>query len=230
MPAHDATCWLVKSSRKDGDARTYVKEGICAVGAEWPGIGDLATTDDASVFLTLEGAGRRKPQDDLVQARIISDRMAVGDIVVTPDTSTGDLLFGEITGEYAYTPGSRAGGDVHQRPVEWFGRLTEDHLEPYMTKAVEWRGGRVRKLPEQVHWLRTCDQIRDGLGRPADDFPIATRTVRKARSSGSSGATRTSTPRKSVAAKVRQQICPSCGLLLAISMFPDGGEYCRDCD
>lgn len=230
MPAVDPTCWLVKASTRRGDARTYVREGLCAVGAEWPGIGDLSTTDDASVFLTLEGAGRRKPKDDLVQARIISDRMAVGDVVVTPDTSSGDLLFGEVTGAYAYAPGSPAGDDVHQRPVTWFGRLTEDHLEPYMAKAVEWRGGRLRKLPEQVHWLRTCEQVRDGLGSPADAFPVATRTVRRPAASGAPRARKEPEPRKSVANQVRQQICPSCGLLLAISLFPDGGEYCRDCD
>ena len=26
------------------------------------------------------------------------------------------------------------------------------------------------------------------------------------------------------------KLCPSCGLLRAASMFPDGSEYCRDCD
>ncbi len=225
-PHDDRTCWLVKAGPRSRHARAFVEKSIATAGSQWPGVGDLAVLSDADVFLTLEQAGRRKPADDLVQARILSTRMAVGDVVVTPDTAGDDLLFGEVTGEYRWSPTPIVEDHHHARPVEWFGRLTVDHVEPFLAKAVEWKGGVLRRLPEQMHWLRLSGEVRDGLGRRADDFPRVAAPKAAPRK-------RSSTPR--VAAKPQvvvnpDRLCPACGLLRAASMFPDGSEYCRDCD
>ena len=225
-PHDDRTCWLVKAGPRARHARTFVEKGIVSVGSEWPGVGDLEAASDADVFLALEAAARRKPADDLVQARILSQRMAVGDVVVTPDTANGDLLFGDVTGDYAWSAAPVVEDHHHRRPVAWFGRLTEEHVEPFLAKAVAWRGGVLRRLPEQVHWLRLAGEVRDGLGRPADDFPrVATPAPRARRTS--------SAPRVAAKPKVvvnPDRLCPACGLLRAASMFPDGSDYCRDCD
>jgi len=226
-PHDDRTAWLVKAGKRAKHARDFVTKDMVSIGTEWPGVGDLSTASDAEVFLAIEAAGRKKPADDLVQLRILSTRMTAGDIVVTPDVANGDLLFGAVDGEYEYSARPVVEDHHHSRPVSWFGRLTVDHLEPFLAKAVDWRGGTLRRLPEQTHWLRLAGEIRDGLGRPANDFP------RIAKAAPAKRKTPSSTPRMAANPTMvvnPDQLCPSCGLLRAASMFPDGSKYCRDCD
>lgn len=228
-PHDDRTAWLVKAGARGAYCREFVTQGLVTIGSDWPGIGDLAEVSDADVFVALENAGRRKPQDDLVQLRMFSGRMSTEDIVVTPDPSSGDVLFGAIVGEYGYTVAPMLGEHHHGRIVDWFGRVAEDDLEPFLVKALTLRGATLRRLPEQMHWLRLAGEVRDGRGRPADAFPRSAARVKRGSTS------RTSTPRTRTPAKPEpvlnpDRVCSICGLLRSPAMFVDGADYCRDCD
>lgn len=229
MAVHDdRTAWLVKAGPRGKFAQEFITSGLVTVGSDWPGVGDLGALSDAEVFIALEEQGRRKPQDDLVQLRIFSSRMAVGDIVVTPDPSAGDVVFGTVVGDYGHTATPVLGDHCHGRVMDWFGRVSNDLLEPFMDKALGWRGGTLRRLPEQTHWLRLAGEVQDGLGRAADDFPKKKATAARATRKRVSSKPRVAAKPKVVVNPDR--LCPSCGLLRAESMFPSGSDYCRDCD
>lgn len=226
MANENTTAWLVRAGQRGKYARDFVTVGAVSIDGVVAGVGDLSTQGDDEVFMALQAADRRKPADDLRDLRMFSSRMAVGDMVVTSDIAGGDLVFGDIEGDYEYSVVPILGDHHHSRAVRWFGRLTIDHVEPFLAKAVDYRQGDVRRLPEQLHWLRIAGEVREGLGRPADDFPHRSVSAPKARSS---------TPRKRAPAKppvvlVPDRLCPSCGLLRSPSMFVDGSDYCRDCD
>jgi hypothetical protein len=225
MGYEDVTCWVVQGGPRGRHVGTFVSSGIASVGWELDGLGDLSTTEDAAIFLDLEAAGRRKPADDLRDLRIFTDRMADGDVIVTIDSGQGDLLFGQVAGPYAYTP--TGGPHRHQRPVRWFGRLAEDRAEDFLLRSATTRQ-LIRRLPEQLHWQRLAGEVEDLIGRPVDDVALRTARTATVRRGG------TAAPRRTAAAKpapvlTPDKLCPSCGLLRAPSMFPDGDEWCRDC-
>lgn len=224
MAFDDRTCWLIRAGTRARYADDFVAGGIVSTGWDWSQVGDLAVQADAEVFLALEGAGRRKPADDLRDLRIFSSRMSPGDVVVVPDTRADDLLFGEVTGDYAFR--GHAGPHRHTRPTRWFGRLATDQAEPLLVATATEERMAIRRLPEQVRWQRLAGEVDDLLGRPADDVRrAAAATTRTASASRRSGG-RTPAPAKPPPTPDR--ICPSCGLLRAPTMFPDD-DVCRDC-
>ncbi len=212
---------MIRLPRRGSHARDFVAEGMVSFGWDADLTGDLSARSDAQVYLDLEAAGLAKPEDQIKDLRMFADRMSAGDTVVVLDHTAGDLLFGEITGPYRYAP---AGGSHHQqRPTRWFGRLASDQADQLLVAAMTKGRHRIRKLPEQTRWQRLAGEVDDLLGRPATDVPSRSRTatVRRRATSRASSA-----PKKTV---VPDRLCPSCGLLRAPSLFPDGDEYCRDC-
>ncbi|CAN5390365.1 hypothetical protein BH23ACT9_BH23ACT9_22650 [soil metagenome] len=224
--AHDeTTCWVVQGGPRGRHVEAYTTGSMVSIAGDVETLGDLRDMADADVFLLLEALGRRKPAEDLRDLRIFTDRIGEGDLVVVHDTGLGDLLFGEVVSPYEYAVLS--GEHRHQRQVRWFGRLAEDKADPMLVKGLRVRQP-VKRLPEQLHWQRLAREVEDFLGRPIDDVPVRTATVR--RSGG--GGRRTALPRtpaKPAPVLTPDKLCPSCGLLRAPSMFPDGDEWCRDC-
>lgn len=226
MAFDDVTCWVVQGGPRARHVDAFTGGGMASTGWDFDDLGDLSATPDAEVFLQLEARGRRKPADDLRDLRIFTDRIAVGDVVVVHDTAAGDLLFGEVTGPYAYAP--LGGLHRHTREVRWFGRLAMDLVEPFLAAAIAVRQP-VKRLPEQLHWQRLAGEVDDFLGRPVDDVrrPTKVSTVRR-------GGTTAAAPRlrpapKPVVTGIPDRLCPSCGLLRAPTLFDDGEDVCRDC-
>lgn len=219
MAFEQATCWVVRLDRAAGPAGEIVRRLVVSVAWGWPGIGDLTVQEDADVFLSLQAEGRRKPVDDLRMLRMFSDRMQSGDVVVMPDASAKDLVFGEVTGDYRYDV--HAANHRHTRPARWFGRLALADIDPLLVGNTAARV-MMRRLPEQLQWQRLAAEVDDGLGRVADDVPQVVTPA------GGSRAT-AKKPDKPQRATVPNRMCPSCGLLRAPSLFLAGDDCCRDC-
>lgn len=222
MGFEDRTCWIIQGGPRGRHVADFVNGEAVSVGWDWAELGDLKAMEDAEIFLLLEAVGRRKAADDLRDLRIFTDRIAVGDVVVIPDSSIGDLLFGEVTGEYEYAP--LGGAHRHRRPVRWLGRLATDKAEDFLVTATRTRQ-MLRRLPEQLHWQRLTGEVADFLGRPVDDVPRRKAAATASRAAGS----RPRAAAKPAPVLTPDKLCPSCGLLRAPSLFPDGDEYCRDC-
>ncbi len=228
MGFEDRTCWLVRAGARARYATDFVDRRQVSMAWDWPDVGDLAVTEDADIFLTLEAAGYRKPADDVRDIRIFTTRMAIGDVVVVPDTAADDLLFGEVAGEYEHSPA--AGDHEHARAMRWFGRLrvseAPDLLVAHTTNARQV----IRRLPEQLHWQWLAGEVDDFLGRDVTDVPRirSTRAAAGTRST-STRTRRPATPPKPQPVLVPDRLCPACGLLRNPSMFLDDDDYCRDC-
>lgn len=228
MGFEDRTCWVVQGGPRGRHVAAYVRGDIVSVGWDWAEVGDLRASSDAEIYQLLEALGRRKPADDLRDLRIFTDRMAEGDVVVVTDTGTGDLVFGEISGGYAYAP--LGGAHRHTRSVRWFGRFSSAKAEPLLVAGAATKQ-MLRRLPEQLHWQRLAGEVEDFLGRPVDDVPMhATRpasTGAVARRTGTRASTRA--PAKPAPLLTPDRLCPGCGLLRAPSMYVGDEAYCRDC-
>lgn len=226
MAFDGSTVWLVTAGPRARHAEDFVRQGVMAAGLDLPQVGDLRALDDGDIFQVMTAAERRKPEDDLRELRMFTDRIAVGDVIVTPDTAAADLVFGVVAGEYSFAEE----GDLHHvRDVRWFGRLTESQVKPLLVAHTTRARRSVRRLPEQVHWLRLAEEVDDFLGRPADDIPVRARVARRASTRSGGGRGARSAPAKPAPKVVPDRICAMCGLLLAPSMFPDDDDVCRDC-
>lgn len=222
MAFDQATCWLVRPERTAGLATEMVDRSLVSTAWAWPGISDLTAQEDADMFLALQAAGRRKPVDDLRMLQMFSDRMQSGDVVVVPDVSAKDLVFGEVTGDYRH--GVTGADHGHTRPTRWFGRLTLADIDPLLVANTTARV-MIRRLPEQVQWQRLAAEVDDGLGRDVRDVPQVALPASGARTRPRQKAA----PAKPQRVPAPNRMCPSCGLLRAPSLFLDGDDYCRDC-
>ncbi|MGI9017016.1 MAG: hypothetical protein ACR2HR_07930 [Euzebya sp.] len=224
MAFDESTCWLVRAGSRARYATEFVAHAVVSVAWDWTGIGDLAQQSDAEIFLTLEDAGHPKAADDLRDLRIFTARMSPGDVVVVPDPAAGDLLFGQILGDYRYDPG--AGDHRHARPTRWFGRLATAQADDFLVAGTTNTRLMLRRLPEQLHWQRLSSEVDDFLGRDPTDVPRIAR-----RSQGGAGTVRkrTGVAMKPTKTLVPDRLCPSCGLLRSPSLFLGADEYCRDC-
>lgn len=229
MGLEDATCWVVRAGKRAMHAAEFVDRAAVSVAWDWEGVGDLGRQSDADIFFTLEAAGHPKPAEDLRDLRIFTTRMALGDLVVVPDTSAGDLLFGEICGEYTYM--ASGGPHRHSRGVRWFGRLATDQIDGILLANTTNTRMMIRRLPEQVHWQRLAGEVNDFLGRDPADVPKVVQTAKVRRSSAAAKPRKSvpKAPSKHTLVLTPDKLCPACGLLRAPSMFPGDDEYCRDC-
>jgi restriction system protein len=57
-----------------------------------------------------------------------ANEIGIGDIMVTPDGGTRELLFGEVTGPYEYQEPPKVSDFPHARTVNWLARRSRDEL------------------------------------------------------------------------------------------------------
>ncbi len=225
MAFEDRTCWLIRAGERARYAGDFVKRRQVSFAWDWPDIGDLSSAQDAEVYLALEAAGHAKPADDLRDVRIFTNRMAVGDLIVVPDTAVRDLLFGQVKGDYVHAADDHP--HAHARKVRWFGRLATSVAPDLLVGHTTNIRHTVRRLPEQLHWQRLAGEVDDFLGRPVKDVP---RQVARAASVRRTGTTRVKAPTTPQFTPTPDLLCAGCGLLRNPALFLGGSDYCRDCD
>ena len=57
-----------------------------------------------------------------------ANEIKIGDVIVTPDGETRELLFGKVTGPYGYRETPAVSNFHHVRKVKWLGRRSRDDL------------------------------------------------------------------------------------------------------
>ena len=224
MTLNDPTCWMLRIPRRGSHLGDFVARGLVSFAWDADVLGDLSAQSDADSFADLQAAGHSKPADVIRDLRIFTERIMRGDVLVIHDHAAADVLFGEVTGDYAYV----GDGGVHRqtRPVRWFGRLSTAKVDDVLLVSLTAGRHRIRKLPEQMHWQRLSGEVEDVLGRPATDV----RTVARGATTSTGGGRRSrSTPKAPTRTVVPDKLCAACGLLRAPSMFVEDDTYCRDC-
>lgn len=124
--------WVVRSGT-GGEIIDGVKRlGVVAIG--WEEMGDCSEYTTREEF---EEAYRRAFPEDTNPYRIglqsgqvyrFAREMAIGEIVMTPDSAAREMSIGEVTGEYEYAPGKIDEHYVHLRAVNWKKTVSRDDM------------------------------------------------------------------------------------------------------
>jgi restriction system protein len=121
-----ATVWVARAGEGGLLADEFEQQGCIAVG--FARAGDVTGMDRSEIMAAARdgygsGGGRVGGQLDRFKNRI-----QLGDIIVTPNGQTRQLLYGEIVGDYEYRPAPVMSDFQHVRPVQWLGTRDRDPL------------------------------------------------------------------------------------------------------
>ena len=93
----DATVWLIRAGSGGRFASEFVSQGIAAIG--WPEVGDLYGRDRAELTTSVSEAYEDTSVGTVAgQLYRFANEVAVGDLVVAPDSQTWELHVGRVTG------------------------------------------------------------------------------------------------------------------------------------
>jgi hypothetical protein len=168
------------------------------------------------------------PGDDARLGRFRDD-MHFGDLVVTVDVPSRQLIVGEITGDLERRTDD-AGQHHSVRTVEWYGRYGQNDrsiLSEPMARLLVDANALVELSPVDA-WLKFADGVRE-RPRLAPAPPQAGRppAAPKAR------APRSSTPKAPPAPRplppVTHVLCANCGMQKLKAQFRAGSPHCIDC-
>ena len=125
------TVWMIRAGRGGAHARRCRDHGVIALG--WPCVGDVRDLD-------LEA--------DEVPAAVqrFARDLCPGDLVVTPDSPAGEVLVGEVIGDYRWEADSPIPEFRHLRPVEWIDECPRDELPARAAATVKYYAATVLRL------------------------------------------------------------------------------------
>lgn len=121
---------MVRSASGGRLADECVEKKVVAIG--WSRVGDLSAFKDkdsvrAAIRREWPNASEGNVQNSASQLVRFRDELAVGDRVITYDSSTRTYHVGTIAGEYSHSPSTIA-GYPNVRRVKWEGRVDRDQL------------------------------------------------------------------------------------------------------
>ena len=234
-------CWLVRAGERPGTARLLESSGTVVLGVDDRGLGDLTGLDVATVQEHLEAApGRPDRTHEAAWLVGFRDHVRPGDVVVTVDVPSHQLLVGEVIGDYEYQDGPTGGH--HVRAVEWYGRYGADDrgiMSPSMAAATQLPQALLELTPPNA-WMSFVAAMRE---RPplaaAPPRPPVTSAASTRASAGRSPAApraprapRVKKPAAPTRPKPVEQVyrrCPQCQMQKIPAQFRPGSEHCVDC-
>lgn len=121
--------WMVRAGEGGRLAEKFA-EGYVAVG--WNEMGDMSGITDKEAIRTLHDKVYPDAKKGAIPTSVamfhrFRSILAIGDKVVTYDTSKREYLIGAIAGDYEYKP-NVVGDYSHIRKVEWQGRVSRDRI------------------------------------------------------------------------------------------------------
>jgi predicted Mrr-cat superfamily restriction endonuclease len=223
--------WIVRAGEKNRYASAFLAHGVIAVG--WEVIPyDWGALSSAQILETLLDAGANPEKADMYLDEILDfrDRMAVGDLVVTPDPPA--VLIGEITGPDRYRLDSPIDEYRQVRTVSWLGSWPRDQLPEALYRETARRDAINRQQEHAEAWLDLGRRLRAGQG-PTAGPGRAAGPSRTPKAATTRPKRQTASAPKAVRPKVAapaQLLCPSCHCRLPATRFAPGAEICTDCE
>jgi hypothetical protein len=124
--------WMIRAGRGGQYAPAFVGRSAAIVG--WGATGDIRGLSRGALLDRVRAAFPEYAKGQVgstVNLLVrISQTMADGDLVLTPEPATRTILFGRIAGDYTFANEPIEPGTDHQhvRPVRWFARVSRDEL------------------------------------------------------------------------------------------------------
>ena len=128
-PRSEAALWVVRAGRKGRYASEFEIGGFVAI--RFQPVGDVSgmSRNQVTELVALKRPGKKqKIFADAGMLYRFANEMELGDIVITPDGGTRELLFGEVVGPYEYRKTPAVSDFQHVRKVGWLGRYSRDDL------------------------------------------------------------------------------------------------------
>jgi len=153
------TVWLVRAGEHSRLVREFARNGVIALGwSRIPGLGDLEGLDRDEIAGLIAVSGRTQtPAADAGELLAFRDTMKIGDLVVTPDSTTREVLIGHVTGDYQYLDPSPAGDYHHVRSVTWLRRWPRDRIGEELLVELRYRRT-IRQLTHRQEWAAIVEQ------------------------------------------------------------------------
>jgi predicted Mrr-cat superfamily restriction endonuclease len=207
------TCWLIRAGDRNKLAEGFLSSGIVSVSwSNVDGLGDVSKLTRNEVQRIFAASELPRPEQHSAQLLQFRDRVAEGDVVVTPTADRGVLL-GEILGPYRWLESSPTTDYRHTRTTRWDGYFERDHLPEHLAKELNWRST-LRILTHQEEWRALAERAQAGdAPRPRITRAGTRRTRIAARDSMTTGVRR---------------LCPRCGMSKLAAQF-SGLPVCVDC-
>ena len=210
--------WVIRGGEEDRLVDRFVDAGAIAV--VFPGVPDAEILTRSEIRRSLasdQTTAALDAQEAMLSAFV--REIQVGDSVLLPDPSRGEVVVGTITSGYEFQ--GDPPGDVfrHRRTVDWLARHPVSALPSAVQPAAKARA--LLQQDRNAAWSAYLAQVREGeVGRDPKDRRAKTLTSTPRRRSS----TATARPAKPV---VAMRTCPSCFL----QKHPDNfkGDYCADC-
>ncbi len=121
--------WVVRAGRKGRYASDFEVGGFVAI--RFQPVGDVSSMsrDQVTQLIALKRPGRKqKIFADAGMLYRFANEIELGNIIITPDGGTRELLFGEVAGPYEYRKTPAVSDFQHVRRVGWLGRCPRDDL------------------------------------------------------------------------------------------------------
>ncbi|MEX1100862.1 MAG: restriction endonuclease [Actinomycetota bacterium] len=122
--------WVVRAGTAGKYASEFEERDLVGIGTVVPHSLASLSSDEIKERLKnqSDGDSRRTIAGRAGQLFRFAHDIDVGDLVITPDAGTRELLFGRVTSPYEFHETPIVGGFFHYRKVEWLGRRSRDLL------------------------------------------------------------------------------------------------------
>ena len=162
-PKPGAAFWVVRAGRKGRYASDFEIGGFAAI--RFQPVGDVSGMSRSQVteLVALKRPGKKqKIYADAGMLYRFANEIEVGDIIITPDSRTRELLFGEVVGPYEYRRTPAVSDFQHVRKVGWLGRCPRDDLPEETLSSL---GSRQTVFEPKGHEDYLLGLLRDLIGR-----------------------------------------------------------------
>lgn len=166
--------WLVRSGENAGEIAEMITAGV--IGVRYPQVSDALQLTDTEIETAIRESGRAAPAARAARLSAFARKIAIGDLIVTPDAAAHEVWFAEVTGDYFYENPSRVSRYLHLREVRWIGSIDRDlELTENDRKAL---GRRITLYPLEAgaYWAERSEHA-DLTPRPAKPSDTASRTA-----------------------------------------------------
>jgi predicted Mrr-cat superfamily restriction endonuclease len=168
--------WVVRGGEKNRLVDEFIDNNVIGVG--FRSVPDGRTVTESALEAILRADNHGSPRQRAERFQDFVWEMSPGDVIVMPDTPRGEVVIGEITGDYKYREDLPADRYRHRRDGRWLGRHPHSDL-PRGREGLYRQRQSMRELLDAADLVEHANRVRRGeVGRPATER--RQRTAKKA--------------------------------------------------
>jgi len=218
--------WLVRCGDAASPIDACVSNDVIAVRSP---IGDATALTQEKIQTNLIGVSENELHRQAEELYAFVNRMAVDDIVLSPDKSRNHYLVGRITGNYRWSEDTPVPEANHLRDVQWVNSISWDDVPMEFKTIVNYQ--RIVRQVNDADLVSRCREAAQAQKTKGELLSKSAASTRKSSTPRARG-TRSAAPAKPAKFDPTKQerLCTSCGLKKHIRQFSGDAEFCIDCE